>query len=63
MAQRYTLPNGLTVVFEAQHAAKVAAFQVWVKAGSADEREQQAGLAPLHPGQLQVGQVAAIVDK
>ena len=48
MALRYTLSNGLTVVFEAQHAAKVAAFQVWVKAGSADEREDQAGLAHLH---------------
>ncbi|QAT82681.1 M16 family peptidase [Corallococcus coralloides] len=52
MAIRYTLPNGLTVVFEEQHAAKVAAFQVWVKAGSADERPDQAGLAHLHEHML-----------
>ncbi|MET0403160.1 MAG: pitrilysin family protein, partial [Cystobacter sp.] len=52
MAQRYTLPNGLTVVFQEQHAARVAAFQVWVKAGSADERPDQAGLAHLHEHML-----------
>ncbi|MFY0564406.1 M16 family metallopeptidase [Archangium lansingense] len=52
MAQRYTLSNGLTVVFEEQHAARVAAFQVWVKAGSADERSDQAGLAHLHEHML-----------
>ena len=52
MAIRYALPNGLTVVFEEQHAAKVAAFQVWVKAGSADERPDQAGLAHLHEHML-----------
>jgi zinc protease len=52
MPSRYSLPNGLTVVFEEQHAAKVAAFQVWVKAGSADERPDQAGLAHLHEHML-----------
>jgi zinc protease len=52
MAQRYKLDNGLTVVFEEQHAAKVAAFQVWVNAGSADERPDQAGLAHLHEHML-----------
>jgi zinc protease len=52
MPLRYALPNGLTVVFEEQHAAKVAAFQVWVKAGSADERPDQAGLAHLHEHML-----------
>ena len=52
MALRYRLDNGLTVVFEEQHAAKVAAFQVWVKAGSADERLDQAGLAHLHEHML-----------
>jgi zinc protease len=52
MPLRYALPNGLTVVFEEQHAAKVAAFQVWVKAGSADERLDQAGLAHLHEHML-----------
>jgi len=52
MAHRYRLDNGLTVVFEEQHAAKVAAFQVWVNAGSADERPDQAGLAHLHEHML-----------
>ena len=52
MAQRYTLSNGLTVVFEEQHTARAVAFQVWVKAGSADERPDQAGLAHLHEHML-----------
>ncbi|WP_224361178.1 M16 family metallopeptidase [Hyalangium versicolor] len=52
MPLRYALPNGLTVVFEETHAAKVAAFQVWVKVGSADERLDQAGLAHLHEHML-----------
>ena len=52
MAQSYTLPNGLTVVFEPRHTARVAAFQVWVRAGSADERPDQAGLAHVHEHML-----------
>ena len=52
MALRYQLDNGLTVVFEEQHAARVAAFQIWVKVGSADERRDQAGLAHLHEHML-----------
>lgn len=52
MTTRYRLDNGLTVLFEEQHAAKVAAFQVWVRAGSADERLDQAGLAHLHEHML-----------
>ncbi len=52
MPSRYRLDNGLTVVLEEQHAAKVAAFQVWVRAGSADERADQAGLAHLHEHML-----------
>ena len=69
MAIRFGLSNGLTVVFEAQHAAKVAAFQVWVKAGSADERPDQAGLAHLHEHMLfkgtatrGPGEVAAAIE-
>lgn len=52
MAQRFALDNGLTVLFEEHRAAKVAALQVWVKAGSADERGDQAGLAHLHEHML-----------
>ncbi|MBI3185452.1 MAG: insulinase family protein [Myxococcales bacterium] len=52
MASRFLLDNGLTVVFDEQRVAKVAAFQVWVKAGSADERADQIGLAHLHEHML-----------
>ncbi len=52
MAIRTTLDNGLTVVFQPQHAARVAAFQIWVRAGSADERPDQAVLAHLHEHML-----------
>ncbi|HZA49444.1 MAG TPA: pitrilysin family protein [Myxococcaceae bacterium] len=52
MTVRYRLENGLTVVFEEQHAAHVVAFQVWVRVGSADERPDQAGLAHLHEHML-----------
>jgi zinc protease len=52
MGQRYQLDNGLTVVFAEQHTAQVAAFQVWVDAGSADERPDQSGLAHLHEHML-----------
>ncbi len=49
---RYQLENGLTVIFEKQAAAPVVALQVWVKAGSADETPEQAGLAHLHEHML-----------
>ena len=49
---RYQLANGLTVIFERQSAAPVAAMQVWVKAGSADESREEAGLAHLHEHML-----------
>src|SRR5512139_3621672 len=52
MTIRYRLDNGLTVLFEEQHAARVVAFQVWVNVGSADERPDQAGLAHLHEHML-----------
>lgn len=52
MALRFRLTNGLTVVFEELHASRVAAFQIWVKVGSADERPDQAGLAHLHEHML-----------
>ena len=45
---RTRLPSGLTVIAEENHAAPVAALQVWVKVGSADERPDEAGLAHLH---------------
>lgn len=52
MPSRYRLENGLTVVFEQQRQAPVAAFQVWVKVGSADELPEEVGLAHLHEHML-----------
>ncbi len=52
MTTRYQLSNGLTVVYEQQRHAPVVAFQVWVKAGSADETGDEVGLAHLHEHML-----------
>lgn len=66
---RRVLPNGLTVVLEESHAARVVAFQVWVKVGSADETEDEAGLAHVHEhmlfkgtGKRGVGEIAQAVE-
>lgn len=44
---RATLENGMRVVLSEDHSASVAAFQVWVKVGSADERPAEAGISHL----------------
>jgi zinc protease len=44
-AERFQLPNGLTVVLQENHASKVVAFQAWVGVGSADEPPELAGIA------------------
>src|SRR5947209_7137810 len=49
---RHSLPNGLTLLVEENHAAPVVAIQVWVRVGSADERADEAGLAHLHEHML-----------
>jgi zinc protease len=49
---RHTLPNGLTLLVEENHAAPVVAIQVWVRVGSADERSDEAGIAHLHEHML-----------
>jgi zinc protease len=43
-AERYTLDNGLTVILKQDRSAPVAAVQVWVKTGSANETEAEAGI-------------------
>jgi len=48
----HTLDNGLTVVLKPTHAAQVVALQFWVRAGSADESETEAGLAHFHEHML-----------
>ena len=46
------LPNGLTVLLQETGAAPVAEFQVWAGAGSADERDDERGLAHFHEHML-----------
>ncbi|MDD5153904.1 MAG: pitrilysin family protein [Desulfovibrionales bacterium] len=41
---RFQLDNGLTVIIKENHAAPVAAIQVWVKAGSVYETDNEAGI-------------------
>jgi len=41
------LENGLTIIVEENHRAPVVAVQVWVKAGSAYEKDQEAGITHL----------------
>lgn len=38
-AERFTLPNGLTVVFKEDHSSALTSVQVWVKTGSIHEAE------------------------
>ena len=52
MPARHRLTNGLTLVHEAVHTARVVAFQIWVQVGSADEGPEEAGLAHLHEHML-----------
>ena len=66
---RYQLPNGLTVVLQENHAAKVVAFQAWVAVGSADESPEIAGIAHVFEHMLfkgtarrGVGQIAQEVE-
>lgn len=49
---RTVLDNGLTVVLQENHASNVAALQLWVNVGSADEGPDEAGLAHLHEHML-----------
>jgi zinc protease len=68
-AVRYQLPNGLSVVLQENHAAKVVAFQAWVAVGSADESPDIAGIAHVFEHMLfkgtarrGVGQIAQEVE-
>jgi len=70
MGKRFVLENGLRVVLEEQHASKVAAFQVWVNAGSADEQPHEVGLAHLHEhmifkgtGRRGLGEIAREIEE
>ena len=44
---RHTLPNGLEVLIQEDHARKVATAQLWVMVGSADEESSERGISHL----------------
>ena len=45
--ERYSLPNGLTVILSEDHSAQVVAVDVWYDVGSRDERPGRTGFAHL----------------
>lgn len=49
---RRVLPNGMTVILRENHGAPVVSIQVWVKAGSFQEGEGEAGVAHVHEHML-----------
>jgi zinc protease len=66
---RTTLANGLEVILVEDHSAPVVALNVWVRVGSADERDAQWGMAHVHEHMLfkgterrGVGEIAATVE-
>lgn len=66
---KHELDNGLTVILQPKPAAPVVACNVWVGAGSADETDQEAGVAHVHEHMLfkgtdrrEVGQIAREVE-
>lgn len=63
------LDNGMTVILEENHSARVVAFQMFVRVGSADEDEKEAGIAHVFEHMLfkgtekrKVGQIAGEVE-
>ena len=43
-AERFRLDNGLNVILKEDHSAPVVSVQIWVKTGSANETEKEAGI-------------------
>ena len=63
------LDNGMTVILEENHSARVVAFQMFVRVGGADENEKEAGIAHVFEHMLfkgtekrKVGQIAGEVE-
>ena len=66
---RTTLENGLKVILVEDHSAPVVALNVWVRVGSADERDVEAGMAHVFEHMLfkgterrAVGEIATTVE-
>ena len=68
-AERVTLANGLTVILKEDHHAPVAAVQLWVKTGSANETAEEAGITHLIEHMIfkgtptkKTGEIARIIE-
>jgi zinc protease len=46
-AKRIVLDNGFTIILKEDHSSKVTSVQLWVKTGSANETDQEAGITHL----------------
>ena len=46
-AERFKLDSGLNVIIKEDHSAPVVSVQIWVKTGSANETEEEAGITHL----------------
>ncbi len=42
--RQFRLENGLKVILEENHSAPVVALQIWARVGSADEKDEEAGM-------------------
>lgn len=67
--RKTVLASGLTVILREMHTAPVVALQVWIKVGSADEKDDEAGITHLIEHMLfkgttkrRVGQIAWEVE-
>ncbi|MCX8012539.1 MAG: insulinase family protein, partial [Desulfobacterota bacterium] len=68
--QKYKLDNnGLTVILKENHSIPLVNFQMWIKVGSADEKEEEAGITHLIEHMLfkgttkrKVGEIAREVE-
>ncbi|MBI5888562.1 MAG: insulinase family protein [Deltaproteobacteria bacterium] len=68
-AYKTKLPNGLTVIIEENPSAPVVAIETWVRVGSADETEAEAGLSHVFEHMLfkgtskrKVGEIAGVIE-
>ncbi|MDO9349774.1 MAG: pitrilysin family protein, partial [Deltaproteobacteria bacterium] len=66
---QFTMENGLKVILEENRTSPVVALQVWVKTGSADERDDEAGMCHFiehmifkGTGKRKVGEMAKEVE-
>ena len=67
--QKHTLDNGLTVILKENHSSPLVSFQMWIKVGSADEQDKEAGITHLIEHMLfkgtakrKVGEIAREVE-